>query len=343
MALAQVIAIHPEEFAVEVQFPNTSHMSSVRVRVAAGQASATTGSFALPKRGDWGVVAFTQDDIGSARWLSTLTDAITHAAPLENLQADPDLQADFSRSGRDTYHHGNGDIEVQFPDGSLFRLTHSDEGDAAKRTERKVSVSSGPERAPERVPSDAKEGERPIVYFEQKERTKMTLNRDGDLEGDLTIKQGPMPWLRWYFLLHHTGKISLKNRAMSSLELGKEGDIELKTKTGASLKLTKDGEIELKTLAGASLKLTKEGDIELKTLVGASLKLGKEGGITLGNKTGAAINLDVIGNVELKESLAGFVRLGSNPIQRPVARIGDAATPLITPIPPFPLPKVTSS
>lgn len=231
IALGQVEAVHPSEYAVSVVFPNLGMLTGIRVPVAAGQASRQHGSFALPQRGDWGIVAFFQNDPRSARWLTTLTDAFWHAAPLELLTEDPDLRASFERCGRDTYRHGNGDVEVQFPDGSLLRLTHDGEYDG--RTQRQVGVTEGAARTPKRVDPDPPPERAPAqVYFEQKNGLRLHVNAEGtlkiELEGSYLVRA------------QKGGQVELSNVHGAALELDGAGDVLLKNGSGAHLSLTGD-------------------------------------------------------------------------------------------------------
>lgn len=246
IALGQVQAIHPAEYAVSVTFPNLGMLSGIRVPLAAAHASRETGRFEMPQRGDWVLIGFYQDDVRSARVLGTLTDAFWNAAPLELLQADPDLCANFERSGRDTYRHGNGDIEVQHPDGSLFRLTHGG-GAHDQRTERQVSVTEGEGRTPKRqAPARHTKG-RVQVYFEQKDKFTLHIDQDGNLDADMQGKyrvQG-----------RAEGDLTLSNAAGVSLALKNEGEAYLKLKNGATLTLHSDGSVSVKPAAGMPIKL----------------------------------------------------------------------------------------
>ncbi|ABW35074.1 hypothetical protein Dgeo_3033 (plasmid) [Deinococcus geothermalis DSM 11300] len=234
VALGQVEAAHPAEYAVSVVFPNLGMLTGIRVPVAAAQASRQHGQFALPQRGDWGIVVFYQNDPRSARWLCTLTDAFWHAAPLELLTDDPDLQARFERSGRDTYRHGNGDLEVQHPDGSLFRLTHGS-GDPQKRTRRKIGITEGAARTPKRVDPDAPEADPLQLYFEQKNGVKVHLDERGTL------------------------KITLEGAY--TVEATREKQVAVSNGAGASVRLLPSGDVAISPGAGGKLLLGGPGDM----------------------------------------------------------------------------------
>lgn len=219
LALAQVEAVFPDEYAVSVVFKNMAMLTGIRVHVSALHASAETGQFGMPKKGDWGMVVFPQDDPRSGKWLMTLADQIRNAAPLELLSQDPDLQCAFERCGRDRYQHGNGDIEVQYPDGSLFRLTHG--SDYSKKTERQVSYPDGPQRQPKRRKPNKKSASKLHLYFEHAAGTKAHL----DDQGTLTVKKSGSYELE----ASKDGHILLKNGAGAMLEIDAGGTIKVQS------------------------------------------------------------------------------------------------------------------
>lgn len=128
LALAQVEAVHPAEYQLSVVFPNYANLVGIRVTVGSPQASAYAGEYALPRRGDWGLVAFWQDDPRTAVWLMNMPDRIWNSIPRENLSEDPQLRARYEWPGIRRLIFGSGDQETILPDGSLFRVTHTKDG-----------------------------------------------------------------------------------------------------------------------------------------------------------------------------------------------------------------------
>lgn len=253
LALGQVEAVHPADFAVSVVFPSLAMLTGIRVPVSAEAASRETGEFHLPQRGDWGLVVFYQNDARSARWVKTFPDAKHHAAPLELLTADPDLHARFERTGRDTYRHGNGNLEVQHPDGSLFRITH--EGSPTERTQRKVSVPQGAQRTPQRVAPTTRDAARPHVYFEQKDRLTAHLDDEGNLRVTMTVPEEPPRKLRYKVEALKDGTVRVENRPESKLEMLPTGEVKVSLKNGALLHFTELGDVIVKAAPGQRVLL----------------------------------------------------------------------------------------
>lgn len=158
MALAQVDTVYASEGKVGVTFPTLAMLSGLRVIIAGDGLSARSGEFRLPQRGDFGLVSFYQDDPRSCTWLWNLSDNNWHSAPLEVFETDPLAQVAYARDGSQTIHHGNGDVEVARPDGTVIRLTHSKDGTMgnatgrAAVTPRMVSEPEGQARTPTRKP-----------------------------------------------------------------------------------------------------------------------------------------------------------------------------------------------
>ncbi len=246
IAMGQVNAVYPDEYAVEVLFPNLAMLTGVRVPLTGSDVDARSGAFSLPERGNWGLVAFYQNDWRSARWLGTLTDAFTHSIPLEALSQDPDLRARFDRSGRESYRHGAGDLEVQHPDGSLFRITHGP-GAFDKRTDRYVGekTEDGEGRRVRYRKADKK---RIQVYFEQQERTRFHLDDEGNAELSLSYPGGTRA-LRYRLQLRNDGTVRVENQPGSTVTLASDGSVTIENSTAgvsqASIRLTVNGDIVL--------------------------------------------------------------------------------------------------
>ncbi|PIG96871.1 hypothetical protein [Deinococcus sp. UR1] len=253
VALGQVEAIHPSEFAVSVVFPNLGMLTGIRVPVAPAGASREAGRFELPQRGDWGVVLFMQNDVRSARWVHTLADSAWHAAPLELLTADPDLRAAFERTGRDSYRHGNGDVEVQHPDGSLFRVTHA--GGHADRTDRQVGITEGAARTRKRIKPTRKTAKRMHVYFEQKDRLTAHLDDEGNLRVTMIVPDEPPRKLRYKVEALKDGTVRVENRPESKLEMLPSGEVKVSLKNGAQLQFTEAGDVIVQPAPGKNIKL----------------------------------------------------------------------------------------
>lgn len=158
LALAQVDTVYASEGKIGVTFPTLAMLSGLRVVIAGDGLNARSGQFELPQRGDFGLVSFYQDDPRSCVWLRNLSDNNWHSAPLEVFEADPLAQVAYARDGSQTIHHGNGDVEMARPDGTVIRLTHAKDGTPgnatlrAAVTPRVVSEPQGQDRVPTRTP-----------------------------------------------------------------------------------------------------------------------------------------------------------------------------------------------
>ena len=323
LAMGQVQAVYPDEYAVEVVFPNLAYLGGVRVKVMAPGASARAGAFELPERGDWGIVFWYQNDWRSARWHGGLTDAFTNAVPLEAFSSDPDLRASFERSGRETWRHGSGDIEVNHPDGSLFRVTHSDDA-PDKRTERKAGK-LGPERAPERITYRKADKKRLQVYFEQKDRTRFSLDREGNAALSLTVPDEPVRKFRYRLELRKDGTVEIENRAHTTVTLAPDG------RTSINLTVPEEAPRQLRY----RVDLQKDGTVEIENRPGSTVTLTPDGRMTLQNAVEgipqASITLTPNGDIVLTPGPLGRILLGGVAAVLPVARVGDAAPGVIAP------------
>jgi hypothetical protein len=156
-ALAQVDTVFPDEGTLSVVFPHLAMLSGIRVKVSGQGLSARTGRFKLPRRGDWGIVAFYQDDPRSCVWLITLPDDVWNALPSEIFKADPLAGVAYGEDGSHEIHYSNGDRETRYGDGTLLRLTHSKDGTPGnaggrvRLTPRKVTEPQGADHEATRV------------------------------------------------------------------------------------------------------------------------------------------------------------------------------------------------
>lgn len=144
--LAQVIAIHPGTAGdsdadtapyagtLSVLLSNLMAFGGVdeaprfRVRMLVSQAGPSSGVYSLPRVGDWGLVAFVENDGEAGYWLGAVPDDLRHAAPEELWQRDP--YATLWQHISDFYHlvHGDGTTEMVWPDGSLLKITTRKDG-----------------------------------------------------------------------------------------------------------------------------------------------------------------------------------------------------------------------
>lgn len=253
--LAQVIAVHPSEFAVSVVFPNLAMFSAVRVRVAADHASATSGRFELPQQDDWGEVAFYQDSELSGIWMTTYLDRRQHAAPLEILADDPRAQVDYWNNGTQQLAFSSGDFELAFPDGSLLKLTSSDHDPKAK-TPRRVSVRDGSR-------SKREEYEPPKTAPAHLHLHRATASGGVDL--DITPE----------------GEYSLVLRAggqeIYSVQGKTDGEVKLSNLTGAELTLQPSGGAALDTRSGAHVHISPIGAVDINAAAGMPVNVAGTG------------------------------------------------------------------
>ncbi len=128
IALAQVEAAHPEDFELDIIFPNYSNLQGIRVPIAAPGGGASRGDYDLPRRGDWGVVVFYLDTPRTAVWLVSLPDALFNTKPKEVFKRDPRARVRYDLPGTQEIHYSNGDHEQLYPDGTLLRVTASKDG-----------------------------------------------------------------------------------------------------------------------------------------------------------------------------------------------------------------------
>lgn len=180
-AVAQVDTVYPDEGKIALVFPNLSMLTGIRVKVAFAGASARTGSFGLPKRGDWGLVAFYQDDPRSCVWLIALPDDVWNSLPAEVLKEDPHAQVTYHPSGVQHIRRANGDEEVLRPDGTLMTVTHSGRDKNAK-TPRKVTEPEGRERKAARRAYSPPALEPATVHLHHATGTEVTVHANGNVE-----------------------------------------------------------------------------------------------------------------------------------------------------------------
>ncbi|PZA08295.1 phage baseplate assembly protein V [Meiothermus sp. Pnk-1] len=144
--LAQVIAIHPGTAqdsptdtapyaaTLSVLLSNLMMMGGTdeaprfRVRMLTPGAGPSAGRYSLPRVGDWGLVAFTENDGESGFWLGSIPDDLRHAAPEELWRKDP--YAEVWQHISDFYQitHGDGTQETVWPDGTLLKVTTRKDG-----------------------------------------------------------------------------------------------------------------------------------------------------------------------------------------------------------------------
>jgi hypothetical protein len=152
VALAQVEAVFPDTFELGIVLPNFGSLHAIRVKVAAQHAGPYTGEYMLPKVGEFGMVAFLQDDARSGIWTTTIPSSVWNTAPLEIMQADPTAKVTHSRDGARAIEYSSGDREALLPDGTLLRVTASKDGSTSnttgrsKRTPMRRSVDEDPGR-----------------------------------------------------------------------------------------------------------------------------------------------------------------------------------------------------
>ena len=140
LALAQVDTLYPDEGKVSIVFPTLSMLSGLRVRIAAPNISDNTGTFRLPRRGDWGLVAFFQNDPRTCVWLLSVPDERWNTLPVEILADDPEAAVTYTPGGTaqiEWGEQGAGDFEHGRADGTLFRISHGKDGSLSNATRRR--------------------------------------------------------------------------------------------------------------------------------------------------------------------------------------------------------------
>lgn len=187
LALAQVDAVFPGEGTIAVTFPHLATLSGVRVRVAQPSASARTGTFTLPQRGDFGLVGFYQNDVRSCVWIANLPSVTWNAHPAELWDADPRAQVTYAEGGAQVIRHGNGDVETAHPDGTLIRITHSKDGTVSNAggraavTARKVTEPVGEARVPTRRPYAPDAPAPADLHVQHASGATLTITADGSV------------------------------------------------------------------------------------------------------------------------------------------------------------------
>ncbi|WP_287417649.1 hypothetical protein [Oceanithermus sp.] len=190
--LAQVVDVHPGEYAVSVVFPHMVALSGkgVRVRVAslAAPAHPESGQFELPQPGDWGLVAFYADDERSGVWIAALPDRAWNAVPNELMQRDPHARLEQHPSGRYTITEGDGSSETVWPDGTALQVLSKKDGQIGNRSwlgrlwERFVTRRpSRPWNPPERAAWSPPESPPVDLYLRHSSGAEVHLSADGSL------------------------------------------------------------------------------------------------------------------------------------------------------------------
>ncbi len=146
---AQVLEAHPTGL-LSVLLEDYSLLGAIPVRMARARAHPAAGEFALPELGDWGIVAFTRDDMRFGVWLGSLDDDLRNLIPEELWQADRYADLTHHPSDQRTIQHGDGTTETIWPDGSLLKLTTTKDGAVSNpsrrgsRTPRRMRRKTGP-------------------------------------------------------------------------------------------------------------------------------------------------------------------------------------------------------
>jgi len=296
LAVAQVEAVYPKQGTLSVSFPGLQNVNGVRVRVAAPiGASARTGTFRLPKRGDWGMVAFYQDDVRSGVWFANLIDHSWHSLPVELHEDDPELSADYARDGTQRLNWANGNQETLYADGSLIRRTHA--GDPHQRTPRLVNEWTDAEsRETKRVPYTPPALTPAHFVFEHAAPKTQPLI-EVTPEGEITIEQRGTRAL-----------VQVSEHGQVSVSAGRDPDTHLPQAA------------TLRTLTGSSAVLSSDGSVTVTAGLDPVSKTPKP--LTLITASGSRIELDALGNVNVIPGAGGSVNLGG-PGGLPVARLGD--------------------
>lgn len=125
--LAQVVQPH-EDGTLSVLLEDSHYLGEIVVRVARPRAHPAAGAYALPEVGDWGVVAFTRDDMRTGAWLGSLDDRFRNLVPEEVWSEDVRAELRHHPGDQWTLEHGDGTSEHHWPDGSHLRLSTTKDG-----------------------------------------------------------------------------------------------------------------------------------------------------------------------------------------------------------------------
>lgn len=306
LAVAQVDTVFPSEGAVSIVFPTLAMVSGMRVRVATPGASDDEGVFKLPQRGDWGLVAFYQNDPRSCVWLASLSDVRWNALPLEILTDDPEAKVTRTPAGAQTVEWGPagaGDTEHTRADGTLLRVTHGKDGSTSNATRRATRTAWHLTKNAERQEHTPPELPPADLYLEHASGATVLLTADGSFE--LTTAKGHR--LRMHDGTEKARSEDAPHDVTSTPEEDAQrasSEIELTTEKGMRVTLHDDPEsgsdrhLTLSTSAGHRLTL-RDGSgkgAELTTAAGLKVKLDdNSGAVTVHGQTvtvdGQAITL----------------------------------------------------
>lgn len=190
--LAQVVQPHADG-TLSVLLEDSHYLGEIRVRIARPRAHPAAGAYSLPEVGDWGVVAFTRDDMRTGAWLGSLDDRFRNLVPEEVWTED--VRADLRHHPGDqwTLEHGDGTSEHHWPDGSHLRLSTTKDGSTSNAglrgavTERMGTRKVGPGEGERQAYAGA---ERPPVDVEFQHSSGATVRITADGTFQLATPKG---------------------------------------------------------------------------------------------------------------------------------------------------------
>lgn len=334
IALAQVDTVYPDEGRIAIIFPNNAMLSGLRVRIAIPGATADEGTYTLPQRGDWGLVAFYQNDPRSCVWVQSVNDDAWNSWPAEILMADPEAEVTYTAGGVQHIHwgeEGDADTEHQLPDGTMWRITHGKDG-SLSNVERRAR------RTPWLTTQDHKRGghtprKQPPAdfYFRHTSGTTLILSADGSLR--LTTAKGHTVRMHDATEKRRDGEkpyVVMDRPEEDAKRVASE--IEVRSESGLSLRFHDDPVLEmdryltLTTPGGHHFTLRDKGEgvgIEAVTAAGLRVKLDdQEERVTVKAPT---VEIDA-GTILLGKNASRRVVLEGDPLGEQVALANPGTT-----------------
>lgn len=184
-ARAQVVTVH-EDGSLSVLPDNLGFHGEIRVRVGRQRAHPSASRAERPVKGDWGVIAFTADDLRSGVWLCGLDDDLRNFVPTELWQADPYASLDHHHSDSTVIRHGDGSVELVLPDETLIRITTRKDGSLsnasgrAAKTQLRRRVKTGPGESERQ--DYARKAQPPVdVHVAHSSGSSVSLTADGSV------------------------------------------------------------------------------------------------------------------------------------------------------------------
>jgi hypothetical protein len=186
--LAQVVDVHPKDYEVSVYLPHLPPSflgKGVRVKLGGRMQRPKAGDFYLPQVGEWGLVAFPQDDWRAGYWLISLPDRGFHIIPQELFEEDPHATLTHYPGGQWRVERGDGSTELAWPDGTSLQVLRKDNPRSflGRLMDRFRTLRKGKEWIePKRESLEAPPGPTTYIHLKHASGTEVHLAQDGSVK-----------------------------------------------------------------------------------------------------------------------------------------------------------------